>query len=360
MQTTSHSPGGIDGNASPGHTTAGEIYQQPILWRDTFDRIVNHDWRGWDGGRGILCGAGSSAYAAAAIQSAWPAARAVPTTDLLTDPRPLRDANFLLSLARSGDSPESIGVVEMARRNFPDLSQLAITCNARGKLALDRKIQLLLLDPRSNDRSLVMTSSFSNLVLAGLTLSHRDILRPHLVSICRRANDLLPRFDAIAQTAAQHRPARCVVLCSAPLFPWAQESYLKILEMTAGRIAGMAETYLGLRHGPMSFLDRETLVLCLISHDPQRRLYEIDLLRELQSKQLGRIICIVPPDFSCDGIDTQVTALAPELADELRTPFEIVFPQLLAYHLSSSLGLNPDNPSPGGIINRVVNGVRIH
>ena len=37
-----------------------------------------------------------------------------------------------------------------------------------------------------------------------------------------------------------------------------------------------------------------------------------------------------------------------------------MIPQMLAYHLAVSVGLNPDNPSPTGIINRVVQGVRIY
>jgi tagatose-6-phosphate ketose/aldose isomerase len=53
-------------------------------------------------------------------------------------------------------------------------------------------------------------------------------------------------------------------------------------------------------------------------------------------------------------------AIAPQLHDSLRTPYEIVFPQLLGYHLGLRMGLNPDNPSPGGIINRVVRGVRVY
>jgi tagatose-6-phosphate ketose/aldose isomerase len=46
--------------------------------------------------------------------------------------------------------------------------------------------------------------------------------------------------------------------------------------------------------------------------------------------------------------------------DELRTPFEIVGPQLLGYHLSLRGGLDPDNPSLNGVINRVVRGVTIY
>ena len=53
-------------------------------------------------------------------------------------------------------------------------------------------------------------------------------------------------------------------------------------------------------------------------------------------------------------------ALAPDLPDSLRTPFEVVYGQLLGYHLSLRAGLNPDNPSLGGIITRVVQGVTIH
>ncbi len=53
-------------------------------------------------------------------------------------------------------------------------------------------------------------------------------------------------------------------------------------------------------------------------------------------------------------------AVLPEAPDDLRTPFEILIPQLLGYHLSLGVGLNPDNPSPEGVISRVVQGVKIH
>jgi tagatose-6-phosphate ketose/aldose isomerase len=348
------------GNGSRGHITAREIYQQPVLWLDTFRRAREKAWHRWVEGAGVLCGAGTSAYAAGAIQAAWPHSRAVPTTDLLTDSRVLKRADFLLSLARSGDSPESIGVVELAHRDVPDLPQLAITCNARGQLARDGQIDVLMLDARTNDNSLVMTSSFSNLVLAGLALRHPEVFQSQLPLICGRVEDRMPGLNAIAKSIALRRPSRAVVLASSPLFPWAQESCLKILEMTGGRIAAIAETYLGLRHGPMSFLSRETLVLCLISNDPRRRRYEGDLIHEIKTKRLGHILCIEPDGFSCEDIDTSVAAAAPEIPDELRTPFEIVFPQLLAYHLSLELGVDPDNPSPGGIINRVVSGVKVY
>lgn len=39
---------------------------------------------------------------------------------------------------------------------------------------------------------------------------------------------------------------------------------------------------------------------------------------------------------------------------------EIVLAQLLGYHKSLGLGLNPDNPSLSGTISRVVEGVKIY
>lgn len=360
MKPVSDVPEGMDDKLAPGSITLHEIFQQPALWRDTFRRAWERNWPNLAEGRGILCGAGTSAYAGSAIQPSWPSSRMVATTDLLADPRPLHQAEFLLSIARSGDSPESVGVVDLARRDFPKIRQFAITCNAEGELARRLEPEALLLDPRTNDGSLVMTSSFSNLVLAGLTIGRQPALAACLEMIASRVEDKLPGFDALAETLAANRSARAVVLASSPLFAWAQESSLKILEMTGGKIAALPETYLGLRHGPMSFVESGTLILCLVSNDPRRQRYEADLIAELKSKGLGRIIAIVPPDFPGEGVDISVAAGSPELPDELRTPFEIVFPQLLAYHFSLASGLNPDNPSPGGIINRVVHGVRLH
>ena len=130
--------------------------------------------------------------------------------------------------------------------------------------------------------------------------------------------------------------------------------------MTAGHFPVVTETYLGLRHGPMSFVKPDTLVLCLLSSDPVRRSYEADLIDELRAKKIGYLIGIADPPDSEGIFDEVIPAIASEANDELRTPYEIVGPQLLGYYLSLRIGLNPDNPSPDGVINRVVEGVTIH
>jgi tagatose-6-phosphate ketose/aldose isomerase len=110
----------------------------------------------------------------------------------------------------------------------------------------------------------------------------------------------------------------------------------------------------------MSFVKSDTLVLCLLSSDAVRRSYEMDLISELRAKRIGRLVGIADPQEAEGLFDEIIPAIAPHEEDALRTPYEIVGPQLLGYQLSLNLGLNPDNPSPDGIINRVVQGVRIH
>jgi len=350
-----------DGRHAEPVYTLQEIFQQPLLWPGTVARVrAASQQLAFHKAQVLLTGAGSSAYAASAVAAAWPQAVAVPTTDLLVDPeRYLAGVDTIISLARSGNSPESAAVVERVRALRPNILQLAITCNEESSLVQSGLNGLIVLDPRTNDRSLVMTGAFSNLVLAGLSLAQPKIAAQAADLASERAQSLLPLIDKDCQRIAGRVRDRIVVLSSSPLLGWVREAGLKILEMTAGHFPVVTETYLGLRHGPMSFLRADTLVLCLLSSDPVRRLYEMDLIQELRTKRLGYSVAIAGTDER--GLfDDVVPAVLPEAPDDMRTPFEILIPQLLGYHLSRGLGLNPDNPSPDGVITRVVQGVTIH
>ena len=68
-----------------------------------------------------------------------------------------------------------------------------------------------------------------------------------------------------------------------------------MLEMTAGRVTTSCSTYMGLRHGPMSAVNEETMVVCFLSTEPRVR-YEVDLLKELARKQLDLLRLIVGKD----------------------------------------------------------------
>jgi tagatose-6-phosphate ketose/aldose isomerase len=134
-----------------------------------------------------------------------------------------------------------------------------------------------------------------------------------------------------------------------------------LLELTAGKIQAMSESTLGLRHGPMSVLDENTLFVSFLSRDLRRRNYELDLLHEVHKKQLGKLRVVVAPDVT-DHVgrlaDYVLSMQAP--SDEYRAPLDIMLAQLLGLFCSLRLGLKPDCPSPNGAISRVVSNVKIY
>ena len=99
--------------------TLSEIHQQPETWLTTLAIVEKHPAMASlkalrDGA--VISGAGSSAYAAGAVAEAWRSARAIPTTDLVTeDLSCFSGTRMMLSLARSGNSPESVATVERIR-----------------------------------------------------------------------------------------------------------------------------------------------------------------------------------------------------------------------------------------------------
>jgi tagatose-6-phosphate ketose/aldose isomerase len=347
---------------------ASEIALQPVLWPTTLERVLSAvSPQQFSGLPVILTGAGSSAYAALAVADAWPGARAIPTTDLLLQSAAeielavpsFAKGGMLISFARSGDSPESVAVVERIQRFFPAAKHLAIVCNEEGRLAHTPGVQTICLDPRTNDRSLAMTSSFSNLALGGLALLHGREIGLALPDICSQVLRRLTELNAAAEKIAVSCKDRIVVLASG-MRALAVEASLKTVELTDGRIMAMPESFLGLRHGLLSFLRQDTPILCFASTDATKRRYEEDLIEDLKQRGLGNLVVIGNSDCAPWRYDSLVPASAWNLPDSLRTPFEVIFAQLLAFHLSAHVNVDPDNPSPGGTITRVVRPFTIH
>jgi tagatose-6-phosphate ketose/aldose isomerase len=144
----------------------------------------------------------------------------------------------------------------------------------------------------------------------------------------------------------------------------AREAGLKLMEMSAGRVRVMAETYLGLRHGPMAAIHEDTLIVCFLSADPHARAYEMDLIRELNRKGLGRRKVIIGEGIARELLRTRDVAIeCPGLNDagDKNVPvIDVLAGQLLAFHHCLATGLRPDSPSPEGVISRVVGSFRIH
>jgi tagatose-6-phosphate ketose/aldose isomerase len=367
--------------------TLREICQQPVTWTETAARVsesvavIDEALAGVVDGQGtiVLTGSGSSLYIGECLALPLQEALGIPVLALpggllLIRPEgclPPSGPFLVVSIGRSGDSPESRAVLDTLLATRPLSRHLVITCNPKGALATTYReaprVGALVLDEKTNDNSLVMTSSFTNLVLAGRVLGMRTNLgayRARAREIARAAARALSELgDALAEVA-ESPFGSAVYLGSGCRLGSAHESALKMLEMNAGRVFAMAESYLGLRHGPMSVVHSDTLVVAFLSGDPVTRAYELDLLQELDRKELGgrRVVvgASVPPEAAPGKSDLIVECGGADFADEDLTLVDAVVGQLLAFFRCLRSGLRPDSPSDQGIINRVVQSFAIH
>jgi len=137
-----------------------------------------------------------------------------------------------------------------------------------------------------------------------------------------------------------------------------------MLEMSSGRIATRADTYLGVRHGPLSFVQPDTLIVCFISSDERLRAYELDLVGELIAKSLGSSLVLVgvkiPREMLRDDVISVSYELAETLTDNELSILDVVVGQLLGFFRCLHEGLKPDKPSPDNVITRVVRPFVIH
>lgn len=365
--------------------TPREIAQQPDTWQKTLDLFLQERARicGFLERAGLrepegqrpavfLIGAGTSDYIGHALalllRQQWGCdVAACASTSLLPNMDeyvvPGRKSLWI-SFSRSGDSPEGVAVLKQAAEKYPEIAQLVITCNASSQMVeicrQHAHATVIVLDDAVNDRSLAMTSSFTNMVVMGQCLAHAWTIESYfpLMQKMRAAAEalLISGFSLAEKLAALRLPRMCLV-GTGPLAAVAKESALKVLEMSAGKVKTMPETTLGLRHGPMAALDTETLFLCFASGDEQRLGYSADLLREVGSKAITAVRIAVGPRNAESTLALCCEEYLPieaDLPDAYRPVVDVIFGQLLGLCSSIEHDLHPDAPSPGGVISRVV------
>ncbi len=356
--------------------TAQEISQQPGVWMDVSaqveaNRAAIDEWLlpklSIPGVQVLFAGAGTSAFVGDTLAS-WLRGRfassnpiifeAVSTTSIVADPRQFFASDrptVLVSFARSGDSPESVGAVDLADDMLSECHHLIITCNPNGKLAsfADREENAfaLILPERTNDRGFAMTSSYSAMFVACASVFSPN--RPQLEIAARMAQELID--DSIADISAEACAAcdRIVVIGSGALEGTAREICLKNLELAGGQLTASSDTSLGFRHGPKIIVSPGTVVIQLVSNDCYTSKYDRDLVEELKADGIAGSIIVLSSQTLFPQIDETIDDIWLSLAF-------IVYGQIFAFLKSYELGISVDSPCPSGEVNRVVQGVTIH
>lgn len=368
--------------------TTREIYQQPQVWQTAFenykaqaDEIVaflhgigeKHDYI-----KVILTGAGTSAYVGDTLlpyfrkiydERKWNF-NAIATTDIVANPLAYLHkevTTILVSFARSGNSPESVAVVDLAKDIVEELYQITITCAEEGKLAQqahgDERNLLLLQPAPSNDAGFAMTSSFTSMMLTALLVFDKADLAAKaekVSALMTLSQEVLDSAEAIQKMVSLDYN-RVIYLGAGHFFGLAHEAQLKILELTAGQVATMYESPVGFRHGPKSLVNEKTVVVVFGSTDSYTKLYDLDLVREVAGDEIARkVILLTDQKEDLENVE-QVIFSSQQLADDVYRVFPyIVYGQLFALLTALKVNNRPDTPSPTGTVNRVVQGVIIH
>ena len=369
------------------YNTPKEILQQPELWNETLEnfRKLQKELDGFfrkisldEEFQVVFTGAGTSEYVGNILapylnKNSGMDFRSIGTTEILSSPLNYlkKDKKLLLvSFARSGDSPESVGVVNLVNENMKDVYHLFITCNREGALAKisegNEKIFLMLMPKESNDRGFAMTSSFSCMLLAGMLSFSPDREKKYsemkkIIEVVSKEMDA--RYKEIKRLAeTDHK--RIVILGSGILSGLSQELALKIMELSAGKVVAVSNTTLGFRHGPKAIVDGETIIFSLINEGKYAKKYDEDLLEEMYyDRTADRIVayCMEENEKIINNTDELMCAGERKVDKELAGLFVyLVYGQIYAFFKSQYLGNATDNPFPTGEVNRVVKKFKVY
>jgi glucosamine--fructose-6-phosphate aminotransferase (isomerizing) len=241
--------------------------------------------------------------------------------------------------SRSGSTSEAVLAAQHLREHRPGARVVAVTCRSGSELAEHADLAIEI--PEADERSVVMTRSFTSMlvalgVVAAAIVGDRVALA-ELERLPELAHDGMEAAETFGQRLGEDLTLDAFVhLGLGPNHGLAQEATLKLKEMTQVR----CEAYgpLEFRHGPISIVEPGTAVVLL--GGCREESYLPDLERELARH--GAHVAKVSPHAS-DVADTSLV-LPAGLSDVARAPLYLPAVQLTAYHRARSLGLNPDEP----------------
>ncbi len=367
------------------YNTYKEIKQQPSVWLKTYDIVLSRkseiknfiDRFLGEGYEIILTGAGTSAYIGDALEPAlyttrFRGARALATTDIITNPQMFFDSSskvLLISFARSGNSPESVGAIKAVEATAGSVAHIFITCNKDGDLAKKKgeNILCLLLPPETNDLSLAMTSSYSTMFMCCsmiANIAHIEKDGPQIKEVAQCVEKAMEKYEKEIEKIASLDFKRAIFLGSGPLKGVAEECRLKLQELTDGAVMCSFDSFLGFRHGPKAVVNSDSLLVYLVSPNPKVRQYELDLIHQVKANNNLKgcvIICTHKPELDSSYFDLCIeTGMTPSMPPCYGCMSFAFAGQMLGLFKSIDCGLCPDTPSVSGNISRVVEGVTLY
>ena len=323
------------------YATYREIKSQTEAWAQALDVVsASHLPKAADYDQVLFTGCGSTYYlslAAAALYQELTGcpARAIPGGELLLNPQTVmtNKKTLLVAVSRSGTTTETIKAVEKFKAN----KQGDVVVISNYDEVLSRLADVNLVITKGQEESIAQTRSFASMFVAASTFCARMAERKDLVEAMNKlpevGNWLIGNCESYAKTLGENLNFdRFYFLGSGMCYGLACEVNLKMKEMTLTHSEPFH--FLEFRHGPMSMVNENTVVVGLLSD--VNRAHEAKVLSEM--KQLGGTVA----GFGETDADVEFKSDIPE---SVRGVLYLPVLQLMAFYRSLAKGLNPDRPT---------------
>ena len=339
-----------------GRRTLEEILSQPQCWAACLKELEEHgryeevlkplgESEEW-----IFVGCGSSYYVAQAAAWSWTEltgqrAKAVPASELLFYPDVVLGKNRACQpvlISRSGYTSEVLMAAEYLERDR-NIRALAISC-AEGK-PLEKAVTATLKLPAADDRSTVMTRSFTSMLLGLQGLAAWVGKRQDFLGALRRMpegaqsalNELRPQVE---QFVKSREFDDYVFLGQGPFFGVASEGHLKVTEMSCS-YAQVFHT-LEFRHGPKSIVSPRTLLTFFLAEKTARA--EQEVLEEMKGLGGTTLLITNRATASIRAAADLLIELKLEVPELARLAPYLMTAQLFGLYLGIKRGYDPDQP----------------
>ncbi len=288
----------------------------------------------------IFTGCGSTYYlslSAAALYTELTghAARAIPGGELLLNPQIVLTAQktLLVAISRSGTTTETVRAVE----NFKKEKRGDVIVISNYDETLSKFADVNIVIPKGQEESVAQTRSFASMFVAMTVFCTRMAGRDGLVAAMNKLPEngdlLINKYEEYAKEIGENLNFdRFYFLGSGIRYGLACEVNLKMKEMTLTHSEPFH--FLEFRHGPMSMVNENTVVLGMLSE--QNHAHEAKVLSEM--KMLGATVA------SLGERDADVL-FGSGIPEQVRGVLYLPVAQLIAFYRSVKKGMNPDRPN---------------
>lgn len=335
--------------------TYKEIYQQPASFQavndslqDIFKTLDQVFFSGKTYDQLIFTGCGTSLYLAQASAAAFSSytdipSKGVPCSELYYFPETyIKGKNVLvLPITRKSYTTEVRMAIDKVH-TFPQVTTLAITCDKDSEKYNDYYI----LSPDTAEDSVIMTRSFTSMVYLAVIMAMYAGGKKEEISqmdnYAQVSEKVLRDMDDLARKIlTEHSNLNLfITLGQGVYYGVANECMNKMKEMGISNSEGYYD--LEYRHGPMSLVDENTLILCLSNQscrDGDKALME-------QMKSYGAVVTVIGGQLGStfDQTADYVYSMDEGWNDMQYAAMIGFIGQMLGYYIAESKELDADSP----------------